>query len=523
MSDIPSHTTVLVIGGGPAGAYAAAILAQEGVDVVCCEAATFPRYHIGESLLASVKAFLGLIDAVEKIDAHGFHPKPGSAIKFRPDRPEAYTDFIAVNPKNGAWNVTRSEFDSLLLGHAAEKGAQVYQQTRIESLEIVNGRPYAAQWKHREETGRISFDYLIDCSGRQGLMSTKYLKNRSHNVTLRNIATWGYWTGNVGMYGQGTSREGAIWLEGLIDGSPGWVWFIPLVGKISVGIVMHETDNARLRKECGSVREHYLRTLQRAPGVSALLKEAHLEDEIQAASDYSYSAPLYAGDGWRLAGDAAAFIDPFFSSGIHLAFNGGLSAAISVLASLRKDVPEHAAAAYHDKKVSLAYTRFLLVVLSTYKQLHYQDMDVLCDVNTGDFDAAFEILRPVIQGTGDVEASQSRAATEKVLEKTMDFIASVLTTSTSEITSAKQSGYIPAPLLERDGDMLGPDQIAKIVSDTGADETTEKALRSINARKPLQLYDPSTNFEKEEVLGMVADLQRGHIGLRIVDSIAMAA
>lgn len=143
-------------------------------------------------------------------------------------------------------------------------------------------------------------------------------------------------------------------------------------------------------------------------------------------------------------------------------------------------------------------------------------MDVLSDVNSGDFNAAFDLLRPVIQGLGDVDASHSRAATESMLSQTMDFIASVLTTSTDDIASAKESGYVPAHLFERYGNMLGPDQIAKLVSDTGADEKTERALRSINARKPLQLYDPVTNFEQEQVLGMVADLQRGSVGLRTV-------
>lgn len=160
--------------------------------------------------------------------------------------------------------------------------------------------------------------------------------------------------------------------------------------------------------------------------------------------------------------------------------------------------------------------RFLLVVLSAYKQLHYQNMDILCDVDTGNFDAAFDIIRPVIQGLGDVEASEQRGVMEETLSKTMDFIGSVLTTSTEDVATAKSDGHIPAHLWDRNGEVMGPDQIAKIVSDTGADETTERALRSINARKPLQLYDPAGNFEQEQVLGMVADLQRGSVGLRTV-------
>jgi flavine halogenase len=212
---------------------------------------------------------------------------------------------------------------------------------------MVDGRPRSAQWSSKGELGTISFDYMVDCSGRQGIMSTKVLQNRHHNQALKNVATWSYWTGKSGVYGRGTRREGAIYIEGLTNGAPGWVWFIPLADKISVGVVMHENDNTPLRRESGSSQEHYLRTLDRSPNVKELLKDSVMSDEVRMASDYSYSATSYAGPGWRLAGDAGAFIDPFFSSGIHLAVNGGLAAGVSILASLRGDVSEEAAAAYH--------------------------------------------------------------------------------------------------------------------------------------------------------------------------------
>jgi flavine halogenase len=165
----------------------------------------------------------------------------------------------------------------------------------------------------------------------------------------------------------------------------------------------------------------------------------------------------------------------------------------------------------------------LLVVLSAYKQLHFQDMDVLSDVNSGDFDAAFDLLRPVIQGLGDFEASHSREVTEEAFSKTMDFVGSVLTTSSEDIASAQQSGFVPAHLFEEGSSVLGPDQIAKLVSDTGADEQTERALRTINAYKPLKFLDPAANFEQEEVLGMVAHLHRGNVGLRTVNPLLVPA
>ncbi|KAF9527204.1 hypothetical protein CPB83DRAFT_856550 [Crepidotus variabilis] len=515
MATIPTHTTVLVVGGGPAGAFSAAVLAQEGINVVCCEATKFPRYHIGESLLASAKSFLKLVDACEKMEDVGFHRKPGSAVKFRPDRPEAYTDFIAVDPTNGAWNVERAKFDDLLLKHAAEKGAEVYLETRIGDVNLQN-RPYSASWSNKGQTGTITFDYIVDCSGRQGILSTKLFDNRQFNETLKNVATWSYWTGNTGTYGKGTSREGAIWIEGLVDGPQGWVWYIPLKGKVSVGVILDETENTLLRRECESTKEHYLKVLEYAPGAKAFLRDAEISDIVRTASDFSYSASHYAGDGWRMAGDAGAFIDPFYSSGVHLALNGGLSAALSVVASIRGHVSEELAAAYHDKKISSSYTRFLLVVLASYKQLRAQNLDILCDPTSANFDAAFDIIRPIIQGTGDVDVNEARAKVAESMGKAMDFVANIMNTSTQEILSVERSGEVVNPMVNRVGNVTGPDEIAEYVQQINGDEKTERVLRSINARKIIKLYDPMTNFETEEVHGLVARLARGNMGLQAV-------
>jgi len=122
---------------------------------------------------------------------------------------------------NAAWNVVRSEFDHLLLDHASSLGAKVYENTKVLSLEFdENSRPVSAAYTcHSSDTedavnGTISFNYLVDATGRAGLMSTKYLKNRNFTESLKNIAVWGYWTG-VGSYGEGTARAGAPWFEAL--------------------------------------------------------------------------------------------------------------------------------------------------------------------------------------------------------------------------------------------------------------------------------------------------------------------
>ncbi|RDX55249.1 FAD/NAD(P)-binding domain-containing protein [Lentinus brumalis] len=497
-ADLPKHAQILVIGGGPGGSYTASALAREGFDVVLFEAAQFPRYHIGESLLPSVRHFLRFIDAEDKIASHGFVRKPGSAIKFNQYMQEGYTDFVALGASNSSWNVTRSEFDHLLLKHAASCGAKVYEQTRVTDITFDNtpppspvrssfpqfsarpglgtrrssavefadaaslGRPRSVVYETAYGTKReITFDYLVDASGRAGIMSTKYLKNRKFNASLKNVAVWGYWK-NTGMYGAGTSRENAPFFEALSDES-GWAWFIPLQkGLTSVGIVMDQKQlgiRSRASSSAGSpplnggrrdsisartastLADRYLSFLQLAPGVSSLVGDGELvsiktdEEDSQeeapvarSASDYSYSAAEYAGPGFRIVGDAGSFIDPFFSSGVHLAMTGALSAASSIAASIRGDCTELEAANWYSSRVSLSYTRFLIVVLSAYKQIRSQSSNVLADIEEENFDKAFAFLRPVIQGGADMGARLS----EDEVQRALDFCVHLFDPTTPE-------------------------------------------------------------------------------------------
>lgn len=132
------------------------------------------------------------------------------------------TDFVSLGHDNAAWNVVRSEFDHILLEHAASLGAKVYENTKVVSLEFdENDKPVSATYTYRSPfdtehavVGTIAFKYLVDATGRAGLMSTKYLKNRNFTESLKNIAMWGYWEG-TGTYGEGTTRAGAPWFEAL--------------------------------------------------------------------------------------------------------------------------------------------------------------------------------------------------------------------------------------------------------------------------------------------------------------------
>ncbi|KAF8271874.1 hypothetical protein EI94DRAFT_493683 [Lactarius quietus] len=501
----PEHAQILVVGGGPSGSYAAASLALEGFHVVLLEATAFPRYHIGESLIPSVRHHLRFIGAEEKVASHGFFKKPGAAMKFNQYKKEAYTDFIALGHDNNAWNVTRSEFDKILLDHAESTGTHVFQSTRVSSLTFSGERPISAMWIHgpSSQSGTIMFDYLVDASGRAGLMCNRYLKNRRFNASLKNVAVWAYWR-NTGVYARGTTAEGSPYFEALSDES-GWAWFIPLSASLtSVGIVRDQTacnisaqayrsrssqsfshfpvtplmsfrDTSPTSSSADSLsassvnllshgtppsspssptfpfspggswfasvgaEQRYLSALDLAPGVKQLLSpdgvmlrgESEL-DTVRTASDYSYSASHYAGENFRIVGDAGAFIDPFFSSGIHLAMTGGLSAAASIAASIRGDCPESEAAEWHSQRVAVSYTRFLIVVLSAYKQMRAQSKNVLCDIGEDNFDKAFSFLRPVIQGNADLGPRLS----EVEVQNALDFCAGLFTPVNTEAVNA---------------------------------------------------------------------------------------
>ncbi|KAI0338616.1 FAD/NAD-P-binding domain-containing protein [Trametopsis cervina] len=517
-SNIPSNAQILVVGGGPAGSYAAAVLAREGFSVVLLEASKFPRYHIGESLLPSIRAFLQFIEAEDRIKAHGFTPKPGAAVKLNQYKREGYTDFTTLGVDSGAWNVVRSEFDELLLQHASKCGATVFQETKVTELHFDGARPISASWKAQNASeGRITFDYLIDASGRNGIMSVKYLKNRCFSQSLKNIAHWGYWEG-TSQYMPGTSRENAVWIEALNDES-GWVWFIPLHdGTTSIGVVMDKDIAARKKKsyedETHEERSHqfYLEELKRAPGVIKLLGNARLRKtdgaaHVKTTSDFSYAATQYAGDHYRIAGDAGAFIDPFFSSGVHLALTGALSAALTVAASIRGTVSEEKAACWHDSKVGTAYTRFLIVVLGTYKQMRNQNVAIMSDIDEDNFDRAFDILRPVLTGSADV----SKTLTQEELEKTMDFCRHLFAPTDPDMYRSVGARIDPSLMLPS-GPILTELEIDKLVDLN--DEEARAVLAEINARKPIHhMYDPKQNFTTEAHYGLNAVIERGQLGL----------
>ncbi|KAG6919692.1 hypothetical protein DXG01_002638 [Tephrocybe rancida] len=404
----------------------------------------------------------------------------------------------------------RSEFDELLLRHASTSGVKVFEGLKVTDIKFSGERPVSAVYETKHgKSKEINFEYLVDASGRMGLMSTKYLRNRRFNKSLRNMAFWGYWKGG-GRYSPGTNRENAPWFEAFTD-ETGWAWYIPLHdGTMSVGVIISKESYSAKKAYLASngVDDSnttlYIEQLAHAPGLLRLLGVAKLSSEIKSAGDYSYSATQYAGPYYRIAGDAGAFIDPFFSSGVHLAFTGGLSAASTIAASIRGQCTEIEAAAFHNTKVGVSYTRFLVVVLGIYKQIRSQAEDVLSDINEDNFDKAFHLLRPVIQGAADVDPK----LTTEELEETLHFCKNILAPTSPQMH--KEVAERLPNLTSPDGPILRTSAVAKI---TGEDEDARNVLLEVNARKAIHVMYGQGHFGSETFEGFYVNLERGKLGL----------
>ena len=327
---------VAVLGGGPAGATIAALLARQGRDVVLLEKAHHPRFHIGESLLpANVELFdrLGVRDAVEKIGLPKWGVEFVSPQHDAPSRLEFGDAWNKSMPYS--WQVRRSDLDELLFRHAAAEGARTVEGCRVRMVDFdADGADVGCtlddgttrQWRAR---------YVVDATGRDTLLAHKFgtkRKSPKHNSS----ALFGHFTDAERLSGKRAGDITVFWF------AHGWFWFIPLAdGTTSVGAVCWPYY---LKSRSKPLPEFFADTIAMAPRLAERLKHATLVDaRVHATGNYSYAATQCTGERWLLLGDAYTFIDPVFSSGVYLAMHNAFEGAGVVAATL--DRPAEAAAA----------------------------------------------------------------------------------------------------------------------------------------------------------------------------------
>jgi flavin-dependent dehydrogenase len=409
-----NSTQVLVVGGGPGGSTSAALLAKQGFKVVLVEREQLPRYHIGESLLPSCLRIFDLLGIREKIEGYGFQRKDGGYFDWGGQKWEV--EFGTPTKPLYGFQVVRSEFDKLLLDHAKSVGAEVLQGVEVKELSFKNGRPVAAHCVGPNGLARqINFEVLVDASGRTGLMATRYLRNRKYHKVFKNVAVWGYWDGakrlTVGPFGAIATCSIPY----------GWIWAIPLHdGTLSVGIVLHHSRFKSLNQYF-ELEEIYRTAITSSEVVSGLVGGGELRLPLRVETDYSYAAERFSGPGYYLVGDAACFLDPLLSTGVHLATFSALVAAAAVSSTLTGEIDETDAHQFYSESYRRAYLRMMVVVSSFYqthrgRDAHFRQAQSLTrhDYSDSELIAAFLNIISGVEDLKDIEEGESHVLLESL-------------------------------------------------------------------------------------------------------------
>jgi flavin-dependent dehydrogenase len=320
---------VAIIGGGPAGSTAATLLSKAGRRVIVLERDKFPRFHIGESLLPFSMQTFTRLGLQEKLRA-GFLEKFGGEIAEAGGEKAAkfYFKDGFGSRTDRSYQVTRSKFDKMLLDHAAESGAEVREETLVENVDFDRDSAMLSLRRdaHSRVLGRaetllsenIRARYVVDASGRNSVIGNKFKLKKSYQH-LQKLSLFAHY--------EGLEREEGIdaTLTRMVRTLQSWFWVIPLENdRTSIGIVLEAAD---FKSSGLSAEEFFERAIAEQPLVRNRIGAGRRVSQVYTAADFSYRSERLTGDRWLLAGDAAGFIDPVFSSGVFLAVLAGEQAA----------------------------------------------------------------------------------------------------------------------------------------------------------------------------------------------------
>jgi flavin-dependent dehydrogenase len=328
---------VVVIGGGPAGSTVAALLADKGHDVVLFEKAHHPRFHIGESLLPMNMPLFDRLGVRTEVEAIGIAKHGAEFVSPWHDHTSHFFFGEAMDKSFPyAVHVRRSEFDELLFRHAARRGARTFEGQRVMGVDMDAGKggDNRALVKIKAEDGSETSwrpRFVIDASGRDTVLSNQFdakQRNRKH----ASAALFGHFENAERRPGRYEGNISLFWFD------HGWFWYIPLKdGTVSVGAV---ASPAYFKRRKGTLEEFLMETIALAPKLAARLANATLMEGATTTGNYAYDSKFCRGDRFMMVGDAYAFVDPMFSSGVYLAMNSAFESAAAADLWLKGEMKE---------------------------------------------------------------------------------------------------------------------------------------------------------------------------------------
>jgi flavin-dependent dehydrogenase len=373
------HHDAVVIGGGPAGSITARQLAAAGYDVLVLEREEFPRFHIGESQLPYTAGILERLGILDLFPAEDFPTKWGAEFTG-PSGDFRRVDFTTQGGgrREAAFQCERAKFDDILLRNAEQLGAQVLHGARVTEVLESDGRIRGVRYRHGDSEYEAYGTFVLDASGRAGVLAHRYFKNRRPNTRLELV---GYFK-HFGDVDEATNPgiEGDIQVGHHPDG---WLWAIPIGhGKLSVGAVT-PAHRARGASPAAVFDEH----IARVPRVKCRVEGATVLEDVRGESDYCYFSNTLAGDGYFSVGDAGCFVDPIFSAGVYLAITSAVRAADSVIAILR---------GADERETQRDYENFVKTGYDCYTRLIYAFYD--SEFNFGRYVASLANSSVTIEG-----------------------------------------------------------------------------------------------------------------------------